>query len=58
MKLINVEYNDIVCLLSYMWGYIDDELGGMAGNSEHTKKFYELLNKYDIFINDVYKDMV
>jgi len=45
---LKVDNEDLQYLIDMCYGYIDDELGGMDGNSEHVTKLNDILSKYNI----------
>ena len=47
---------DIKFLLAMFYGYIEDELGGVDDkDSKPAKEFKDLMNKYELTMNDLGK---
>lgn len=49
--IINKE--DLLYLLSMTFGYIDDELGGMDKENEHSLKLKSIIDRYNISMVDI-----
>lgn len=43
-----VDIRDLEYLISMVYGYIDDELGGMESNTKHANRVREIMRKYNV----------
>jgi len=48
-----INRKDLLYLLSMTYGYIDDELGGMEEENEHSLKLKSIIDKYNILMVDI-----
>ena len=48
---IIIDSADLEYLILMAYGYVDDELGGMASGTAHAQRVRELINKYNVKID-------